>query len=273
MGDLASYDAYLLGGPFSGTLVACTRPMCPSTPAACARLPATCLSAPSSIPRPAHRPASLPLTLSPLPPPAVRGYNVGELAACRRYAEAAAELRVPVLGQQLFAFAEYGSDLGSSGAPLLACLPCAAWRAGLRCRPCLLLAVANPPIFSPSSFLPSNPPSLPPSLPLPLQARCAATRPSTTGAPAAAPATAAASRRDEAGGAAQPVPVPVPAQPVHNTLSPQLASASLDRTSPHTHLSTPLPPTLLQVGAIRAEVIRDNNSGKSHLVLAYGERF
>lgn len=47
--------------------------------------------------------------------PAVRGYNVGELAACRRYAEAAAELRVPVLGQQLFAFAEYGSDLGSSG--------------------------------------------------------------------------------------------------------------------------------------------------------------
>lgn len=48
-------------------------------------------------------------------PFSVRGYNVGELAACRRYAEAAAELRVPVLGQQLFAFAEYGSDLGSSG--------------------------------------------------------------------------------------------------------------------------------------------------------------
>lgn len=46
----------------------------------------------------------------------MRGYNVGELATCRRYAEAAAELRVPVLGQQLFAFAEWGSDLGSSGA-------------------------------------------------------------------------------------------------------------------------------------------------------------
>lgn len=44
----------------------------------------------------------------------MRGYNVGELAACRRYAEAAAELRVPLLGQQLYAFAEVGSDLGSS---------------------------------------------------------------------------------------------------------------------------------------------------------------
>lgn len=52
------------------------------------------------------------------PAPAVRGYNVGELAAARRYVEAAAELRVPVLGQQLFAFAEYGSDLGSSGEQL-----------------------------------------------------------------------------------------------------------------------------------------------------------
>lgn len=51
--------------------------------------------------------------------PAVRGYNIGELAAARRYVEAAAELRVPVLGQQLFAFAEYGSDLGSSGEQLL----------------------------------------------------------------------------------------------------------------------------------------------------------
>ena len=45
----------------------------------------------------------------------MRGYNVGELAACRRFAEAAAELRVPLLGQQVFAFAEFGSDLGSSG--------------------------------------------------------------------------------------------------------------------------------------------------------------
>ena len=56
----------------------------------------------------------------------MRGYNIGELAAARRYVEAAAELRVPVLGQQLFAFAEFGSDLGSSGGSsalpeLLAC--------------------------------------------------------------------------------------------------------------------------------------------------------
>ncbi|PSC70609.1 chaperonin 60B2 [Micractinium conductrix] len=62
MGDLPTYDAYLLGGPYS-----------------------------------------------------VRGYNVGELAASRRYAEAAVELRAPLLGQQVFAFAEYGTDLGSSG--------------------------------------------------------------------------------------------------------------------------------------------------------------
>lgn len=45
----------------------------------------------------------------------MRGYNVGELAASRRYAEAAVELRAPLLGQQVFAFAEYGTDLGSSG--------------------------------------------------------------------------------------------------------------------------------------------------------------
>lgn len=47
-------------------------------------------------------------------PYSVRGYNVGELAACRRFAEAAAELRLPVLGRTLYAFAEAGSDLGSS---------------------------------------------------------------------------------------------------------------------------------------------------------------
>ena len=50
----------------------------------------------------------------------MRGYNVGELAACRRYASAAAELRVPLLRQQAYAFAEWGSDLGSSGAPWVA---------------------------------------------------------------------------------------------------------------------------------------------------------
>ena len=47
-------------------------------------------------------------------PYSVRGYNVGELAACRRFAEGAAELRLPVLGRQVYAFAEAGSDLGSS---------------------------------------------------------------------------------------------------------------------------------------------------------------
>lgn len=29
----------------------------------------------------------------------------------------------------------------------------------------------------------------------------------------------------------------------------------------------------VKVGAIRAELIRDNNSGKQHVFLAYGERF
>lgn len=74
----------------------------------------------------------------PPAPRAVRGYNVGELAACRRYAELAAEVRVPLLRQQLYAFAEWGSDLGSSGEhgqgwraaarpvllSLLLCIPC-----------------------------------------------------------------------------------------------------------------------------------------------------
>ena len=60
IGDMASYDAFTLGGPYS-----------------------------------------------------VRGFSVGELAACRRFAEAAVELRVPVLGRQLFAFAERGTDLGA----------------------------------------------------------------------------------------------------------------------------------------------------------------
>lgn len=44
----------------------------------------------------------------------VRGYNVGELAACRSFLEGAAELRVPVLGKTVYAFYEYGTDLGSS---------------------------------------------------------------------------------------------------------------------------------------------------------------
>jgi len=47
-------------------------------------------------------------------PYSVRGYNIGELAACRRYVEAAVEARVPVFGQQVYAFYELGHDLGSS---------------------------------------------------------------------------------------------------------------------------------------------------------------
>lgn len=46
-------------------------------------------------------------------PYSVRGFSVGELAACRRFAEAALELRMPLLGRQLFAFYETGTDLGA----------------------------------------------------------------------------------------------------------------------------------------------------------------
>ena len=46
----------------------------------------------------------------------VRGYNVGELAACRSFLEGAAELRVPVAGKTVYAFYEHGTDLGSSKA-------------------------------------------------------------------------------------------------------------------------------------------------------------
>ena len=44
----------------------------------------------------------------------MRGYNVGEIAASRAYAEGAVELRVPVKGRRLYAFAEGASDLNSS---------------------------------------------------------------------------------------------------------------------------------------------------------------
>lgn len=47
-------------------------------------------------------------------PYSVRGYNIGELAACRRMIEAAIELRVPVLGKQVYGFYELGHDLWSS---------------------------------------------------------------------------------------------------------------------------------------------------------------
>ncbi len=44
----------------------------------------------------------------------MRGYNVGEIAASRAYAEGAIELRVPVKGRRLYAFAEGASYLNSS---------------------------------------------------------------------------------------------------------------------------------------------------------------
>ncbi|RZB84246.1 protein TOC75-3, chloroplastic-like [Glycine soja] len=61
VGDLPSYDAFTLGGPYS-----------------------------------------------------VRGYNMGEIGAARNILELAAELRIPVKGTHVYAFAEHGNDLGSS---------------------------------------------------------------------------------------------------------------------------------------------------------------
>ncbi|XP_061337910.1 protein TOC75, chloroplastic isoform X1 [Gastrolobium bilobum] len=61
VGDLPSYDAFTLGGPYS-----------------------------------------------------VRGYNMGEIGAARNILELAAELRVPIKGTHVYAFAEHGNDLGSS---------------------------------------------------------------------------------------------------------------------------------------------------------------
>jgi outer membrane protein assembly factor BamA len=65
LGDMASYDYFSLGGPYS-----------------------------------------------------VRGYSYGELGACRRFLETAAEVRFPLKNHGLpgtaYAFVEYGTDLGSS---------------------------------------------------------------------------------------------------------------------------------------------------------------
>ena len=47
-------------------------------------------------------------------PHSIRGYNIGEVAAARRFIEVSGELRVPVLGQHVYGFYEMGSDLGSS---------------------------------------------------------------------------------------------------------------------------------------------------------------
>jgi len=46
-------------------------------------------------------------------PHSARGFNVGELGAARRFAEAAVELRVPVARATAFAFVEGATDLGS----------------------------------------------------------------------------------------------------------------------------------------------------------------
>ncbi|KDD76290.1 hypothetical protein H632_c282p2 [Helicosporidium sp. ATCC 50920] len=47
-------------------------------------------------------------------PHSVRGFALGELSVCRRFAEAAAEVRLPLApGRDLFAFAEAGTDGGS----------------------------------------------------------------------------------------------------------------------------------------------------------------
>ncbi|WJX51877.1 Putative translocon at the outer envelope membrane of chloroplasts 75-III [Trifolium repens] len=61
VGDLPSYDAFTLGGPYS-----------------------------------------------------VRGYNMGEIGAARNILELAAEIRIPIKGTHVYAFAEHGTDLGSS---------------------------------------------------------------------------------------------------------------------------------------------------------------
>lgn len=52
-------------------------------------------------------------------PVSARGFSVGEVAACRRFLEGAVELRVPVLGRQLFAFYERTTDLGTCSLPTL----------------------------------------------------------------------------------------------------------------------------------------------------------
>jgi hypothetical protein len=44
----------------------------------------------------------------------VRGYTVGEIGASRAFGEGAVEVRLPVKGKRLYAFAEGASDLGSS---------------------------------------------------------------------------------------------------------------------------------------------------------------
>ena len=49
-------------------------------------------------------------------PFSVRGSSIGELGTCRRYLEAAVELRVPTpfFNHQMYGFYEHGTDLGSS---------------------------------------------------------------------------------------------------------------------------------------------------------------
>ena len=178
LGDLPAYDAFLLGGPYSGG-----RPPRPAWPCLLLllllgllllglllrrRVPVTvgerarewgCAQpaplAPLALFPPCPLPSvqlfqqppvlqRVPVTPQPTPTPcpaAVRGFNYGELAACRRFVEGAVELRAPVLGQQLYAFAEGGSDLGSSKEVGALPPPCMWWC----CCCCLRVGCPAPP--------------------------------------------------------------------------------------------------------------------------------
>ncbi len=71
----------------------------------------------STPPTPPPPPTCLPTCTS-----SVRGYSHGELGAARRFVEGAAEVRLPLKNYGLpgtaYAFAEYGTDLGSRYAAL-----------------------------------------------------------------------------------------------------------------------------------------------------------
>lgn len=174
----------------------------------------------------------------------MRGYNIGELAAARRYVEAAAELRVPVLGQQLFAFAEYGSDLGSSGERLL-CIAEGAmerywigpqrgaqpWTSCLSCLPRADLGHT------------ASAAEVQATLQSAAGALCSSRCVPTTSYCVAAPSHPAAEVRGN------------PTEYYRRAGSGSSVGAGV------------------RIGAVRAEAIRDNNSGKTNLWLSYGERF
>lgn len=157
----------------------------------------------------------------------MRGYNVGELATCRRYASAAAELRVPLLRQQAYAFAEWGSDLGSSGALrcLAGCVHWVSWQSGAW-RRALSAGLGG---WGGAHRQPQF-------------RACLAVTPTSHHPPPTAPPDAGEVRGN-------------PTEYYRRPGSGSSCGAGL------------------KVGAVRAELVRDNNSGKSSLWLAYGERF